>query len=74
MESAWFYVALFFVAAITPLFWTVALSVLLFVGHRVLSDRVGHVLFGPYWNKGKRAGLLQRGGHGGASRRVRDLR
>ena len=76
VESAWFYVALFFVAAVTPLFWTLAISLCLYAGQRVLSDRVGHALFGPYWLKGQRqrARLLKRRGYSGARRGVRDLR
>ena len=64
MQSAWFYVALVLVFALVgPLFWLVTLSALLWVGYRVLPDRVGHVLFGHYW---KKPGVLKGRSDGGA--------
>lgn len=69
MQSGWFYVALFLVmGVIGPVFWTVTLTVLLWLGRRYLSDHVGRRLFGHYWKaKVRRQHGLHRGGDRGSA-------
>lgn len=41
----------FIVGVVRPVLWWILLSLSLWVGRMVLSDRVGLVLFGGYWKK-----------------------
>lgn len=52
--------ALFLVIGVArPVFWLLTLTVLTWIGYRVLPDHVGRLLFGRYWKR-KQPRLLQR--------------
>lgn len=41
------------IGVIRPLFWWVALSLSLWLGRKVCSERVGRVVFGRYWRSAR---------------------
>jgi hypothetical protein len=50
-DSAWAVLAaLLVIGLLRPLFWWVTLSLSLWIGRKVLSDRTGRIVFGRYWS------------------------